>query len=911
MAVAVAIRDLDGIAASIDAIRRQVYESASIVLVGGGAGGDADGRRLAADHGLDWLDSVGAVIDGLGGDITHLWIVQSGAIPRPDALRSLLEESERVEAGIAGSKLLDRDHPDQLISVGLATDVFDVPYTGLDDKEMDHGQYDVVRDVAAVAGPSMLVRRDLARGIGGLDPKLEPESAAIDLCQRARLRGGRIVVVPSSEVLIPHWKQSGWAAEAGRIRAMIKIYGLVTLLWALPARFFVGLLEAIVAPLLGRWTLWQWVRAWTWNVVHLPSTLRGRTVARRNRAVGDAELFRYQLRGSAALRRLGSEAAERLRDRLPGDDRLSLVELGKELRQPAFIVGLSAFAFVFFATRTLWDGFPSVGYSLPLPPSGPDLIGAYAGGWNPAGFGSAETLPPFLGLAGLVQTVVFGNADLASGVLIFGAFLAGVWGTVRLLRTWGIEAVPGTLAGLVLVAGPATRALAEDTGLGTLVAIGVLPWALRVPLTRWPATRRQQVARILGAAWVIALMAVANPVLLPVPVATLLILAIITPRETGPWRATLVAAAGTVLAIPMLLPWIGVADLTEFVTAGVAFWQPGEVLLIAAAVALVVTVIAAPRRLSQVAGWAAIVAAAGAIAARSGDLGSGREVEHAGMAVVALGSAILVGTALEVVRRQDLISGWKRFTAAAGLLAAGTLVLSSVLVLLPGRAGLPTDGFGEALRFTAAAEGDPASSRVLLVGPAETLPGESRTVRGAPYRVLSAVEPALWEIWLPSERDADVALETTLEALIDGDSFRAGQDLARFGIRWVIFLGESPLQAVLAGQLDLVPLQGLRVPTFASEAVLPVRAVTESGNAWQVDGLGYVGEVEAGGRVLIADAANSRWGPGWEQIDWGTSVSAAEGEASFDPIGARRTQGMAAVGFFLVLVGLSWWGRRR
>ena len=37
---------------------------------------------------------------------------------------------------VAGSKLLRRDDPERLISVGMATDVFDVPYLGLDVDEI-------------------------------------------------------------------------------------------------------------------------------------------------------------------------------------------------------------------------------------------------------------------------------------------------------------------------------------------------------------------------------------------------------------------------------------------------------------------------------------------------------------------------------------------------------------------------------------------------------------------------------------------------------------------------------------------------------------------------------------------------------------------------------------------------------
>ena len=151
---------------------------------------------------------------------------------------------------VAGSKLLRSDDPERLLAIGIATDVFVEPYLGIDEDEIDHGQYDVVRDVAAVSGASLLIRRDLVRGLGGPDPAMAPGAAAIDICQRARLRGARVVVVPSSEVAFPadRLAPETWREEAGRIRAMIKVYSLLTLVWALPVRFLIGLIDAFVAP---------------------------------------------------------------------------------------------------------------------------------------------------------------------------------------------------------------------------------------------------------------------------------------------------------------------------------------------------------------------------------------------------------------------------------------------------------------------------------------------------------------------------------------------------------------------------------------------------------------------------------------------------------------------------------------
>ena len=184
-------------------------------------------------------------------------------------------------------------------------------------------------------------------------------------------------MVPSSEVLArDDWENiDRWRERGGRLRAMTKVYGPTTLLWALPMAFLSGLLQSILSLFLGRWRFFDWLRAWAWYLVKLPSTLGSRSVARRGRVVGDSELFRYQVTGSVGLKSDITQLSDRVRDRLPGEDRLSVEAIGSEIRRPSFVVGAVAFLFVLLATRSIWTvGLPAIGYSLPFPESGPSAI---------------------------------------------------------------------------------------------------------------------------------------------------------------------------------------------------------------------------------------------------------------------------------------------------------------------------------------------------------------------------------------------------------------------------------------------------------------------------------------------------------------------------------------------------------
>ncbi len=906
---AIVAGDPKAIPETLTAIEHQVYGPRRIVVVGG----DAALRSLADESGVDWSASLGALLDAAGPEVTHVWLLRPGAEPRPDALRALVADSERAGSALAGSKVLDGGAPERLVSIGLATDVFGVPYRGLDEGELDAGQYDVVRDVAAVDGVSLLVRLDLVRGLGGFDPLLVDTAAAIDLSQRARLRAARVVVVPSSEVEYPAVPDAApaWRDEAGHIRSMIKAYSLLTLVWALPLAFVIGLVEAIVAPLVGRWTLFIWVRTWLWNLLHLFSTLQGRRAARRGDVVGDAELYRYQVRGSVKLRELIEVAGERVTRRLGPEERSNLADVTRELRRPAFLSALVAVFFVVVATRAVWsDGFPAFGYSLPLPSSGVDALRAYAGGWNPGGFGSTEQLPPLIGLAGALQVLLFDSVALASAVLIVGAFLSGIWGTTRLLRTWDVGPVAGILAGVSLMAGPATRALAADTGVGTLLALGVLPWALRIPLLRWPASWRERVGRVVAMGWVGGILGLLSPQLLLVPVGAFALWALLNVSDRGAWRAAAVAGSGSLLSLPVLLPWLDAVDFDAYLARGTAFWAPGIVLAVSLGIAFVATIIAVPSRMALVAAWGGTLTAIGAVASRSADFGGGREVKHLGLAIVAIGSAVVVGIAIEGVRRVVEITGWRRVVVGVAATAAGVVAASSLLVVVPGRAGLPAAELAARIGFVAVSEGDPAASRILLIGPTDMLPGDNRSVRGAGYRVVSSPIPEMWEAWLPEMTEMDFALEADLEAMIDGSSFRAGEALAPYGIRWVISLGDTPLEEVFGSQLDLVPLGSSEAVAFTVEGDPPVRAMADDGTIWTRTSFGYEGE-PGPGRVLLAESSDVGWGPEGQIAGPGTSVSAVDGEARFESIDTRSNQATAAGVVLLLLLVSSWVGRRR
>jgi len=918
--VALVADDSGGIDVSVAALEQQLYEVAKVVIVGA----PSDSYQTSVSDRITYIGSLGELTASLDSSVHYLWVVREGAIPAPDALTALIADAGRIGASIMGSKIVGPDK-ESLLSIGLLTDVFDVPYTGLDASERDQGQYDVVREVAAISGVSMLIRTDLLHGLGGLDETMTPLAASIDLGQRARLRGAVVAITPASQVEIdrPTEDLPRWKAEASRIRSILKAYGPLTLLWVVPLDFVLGFAELVVSIFLGRWFAFDWVRSWLWNLVHLPGTLAARNRARTGRVTTDVDLFRFQRSGSVKMSRLTSAVVAAMRRRMPGDDRLSVESIGRDVRQPAFVVGVLAVIFVLLSARNLWsDGFPAAGYTLPFPSNGWDILSAYAGGWNPAGLGSPEPLRPLLAIAGVFKIGTLHAASLGEYLLGAGALLSGIWGITRLLRTWSVHATPALIAGLVYVAGPMAQGIAGNTDLGSLLALGALPWALRVALAPVRDGIRPGLARVAAAISVYAVLGALSPLMLLVPIPAVGLYALILFTSTSAWRAFIIALAGTAGGFVLLSPWIWSVGLLGLARNGYAFWNVSPIIVVAGAVVVLAGVVGANRSLGLVAGWAGMLTGGGLLLSRAGSFGWGSETESVALAIAGLGFAVLIAIVASTASAPDTIR-WRRFAAGIGSVAIVVFVVAAASIVLGGRVGLPGDRIESDLAFTLAQAGAAERSRVLLVGPVELLPGDSRTIKGGAYRVVSAPVPDLGEARLADPLPFDDYLKVKLDLITSGETKRAGGELAIFGIKWIVVVGDSAgsdadeaslaWREVFAGQLDLLPLNaGTTNAVFVSD-VRPVgRALTSSSDSWVRDGWTYMGEPSRGKRVFIAENPDDGWGPAPRiTTEFSNEVAAGEGIATYAADLSRRAQAIAAGLAFVLLIGVAVVGRRR
>jgi GT2 family glycosyltransferase len=122
----------------------------------------------------------------------------------PDWLRELVSHAVRPDVGIVGAKLLYRDGRLQHGGVVLEPGPLAVHLMRLVERWAPgpFGELAVARDVSAVTGSCLAIRRAIFDEIGGLDAVALPVAFNdIDLCLRARAHGYRVIWTPHAELL--------------------------------------------------------------------------------------------------------------------------------------------------------------------------------------------------------------------------------------------------------------------------------------------------------------------------------------------------------------------------------------------------------------------------------------------------------------------------------------------------------------------------------------------------------------------------------------------------------------------------------------------------------------------------------------------------------------------------------------
>ena len=840
------------------------------------------------DDNVGFGPAANEVLNLVEGDNGMFLICHDDVAPEPDALRLLVEELYRSNAGAVGPKFVDWDEPRVLQSVGLSMDRFGEIDPVIEPGEVDQEQHDGVRDVFALPSAYFLVRADLFRTLGGFDPAINFHGEDTELCWRLHHSGARVVVAPAARVRhrsalrerrpdLPH----------GRLRARHRMRSVATLTGAsrLPGRSLEMVLLTVTELVVGLFTArfgqaWKSVGALIGLVPRTPSLLARRREVKPCRQVPEREVYSLQESGSA---RLNSYLRSRETATYVGSD--TEVRRWRPSTTAPVFAWIAVIAGVVLGARSFFDGgIPPVGEFLTFPDSPRVLLDTFMSGWNPNGAGATSPNPTgWATLSGLSVVTLF-RMGMLQTLFVLGLILVGVAGVRNLATVFpSTRAQVGAL--VVYAATPLVSGAMSSGRLTVLVVYAIVPWAVQLlrraagistadpqladidvvdglaDMSAWERVRRTV---LVGVA--VAVAAAFAPIALPLVFLVAVVLALGTLLARGSWVTAMwffvTGIGATIVAALLNLPWItswsweglvGAAPIGEarLGLLSVASFEIGVTDFAALSLALYIPVFAAlllarAWRLTWAVRGALLVVVFGALAVL-GDRGSlSIAPPQAGVFLVpvALGTAIAAAAALAAfdldVRGGSF--GWKQPLGILASVAVVVGIVPGVMALADGSFQTPSTPLAKLIDASLPDADATGDYNVLLIGDARLLPVPSTEYRdGVSWAIIDDGALDARDRWMPPANGAAELITTALDEVSASSTLRAGRLLAPLGIRYVVipeFDGvvstvDDPLPtpvglvSSMEDQLDLVA-RTPRLPTlevFENRAWLPTTAL--------------------------------------------------------------------------------------
>ena len=766
------------------------------------------------------------------------------------AIRLLVEELYRSNAGIVGPKLVSWDDPGVLQHVGLGVDRFGEIDSFVEEGEVDQEQHDAVRDVFALPSACMMVRADLFRAIGGFDTAMDFYGDDVDLCWRAHLGGARVVVVPAARARHREALDSrrpdlrpALLQARHRMRSIATLTGARRLPLLSIQLILVTLSELVVGLLSGKpREAWASMRAMVGLVPRTPGIFVRRREVRALRRVPEGEIAGLQLRGSARV-----SAYLRSRDMRPARGENSIERRWRQTAGSApMFAWIGVLVAVVFGSRHVISGIPGFGEFLRLPVSPRAMLTDYRSGWWGHGLGSTTPVPTGVALTSLASTATLFHMGLLRMVGVLGLLLLGYLGIWRLAGLF--PTARARIAALVVYAAvPLPSQLLSSGRWGALACYATVPWVVhllrrsagiesfdntRADVGRTDGNRADGMVQVPARARLrmvcqLALLTAVVFAFVPsfglVVVALGVVLAVSTLVAGGSWRTALimmsVAVAASVVALVANLPWASslfgrhgwdliagvpspVADglpagsvgsralgVTRLARFGLGNGQFGILAIALYLPVLVAPLVARSWRFTWAIRSAGLVVAFGWLAVLD-DRGLKIRLPEPGvlLAPVAVGLA-LSAACIAAAFQDDVLAGSFGWRQPLGLLSAAAVavgVLPGFTAISSGRWHMPTLTLTSVLGQFP--ENPPEGDyRILWIGNPDVMPIPAWTLEpGIGYAITDDGPLTQYEAWPGRPSKTEADVGSVVRQLATESTLRGGRLLAPYAIRYIV-----------------------------------------------------------------------------------------------------------------------------
>jgi len=928
----VAVLVTDGLGAwfgeVLDALYEQDYENLQVVVVDRGHDRVAEqvlskipaaavGEAASSKGFGEAANTVQSMVEGAA----FYLFLREDAVLAPDAVTLLVDEALESNAGILGPKVLDWNDPTRIVSMGCLVDAFGVETPFVESGELDQQQHDRVREAFTVTAEAALVRCDLFRTIGGFDPRITSGEHYLDLCWRAQIAGGRVLVVPNATVhaqraVVERPPNNPRRSQMRhRHHVMAKCYGWVHLVPIMVAAVVLSLLEVAYSLLTLRFSHTRDVlAAWGWNVLQIPNVLSSRRQIARIRETRDRNIRRRQASGSTRLRAF-------LQGRIGGDIALQSIRgrAGRQVsesfsagpRRTALLAWAAmALVLVFGSRHLLTQGVPVYG-QFSIFPDTSSLLSGYWSGWREVGVGTAGIGPAAVGLLGGLSWVTRGSMAFLREILILGLLPVGLLGMWRLLKP--VDSLWGRIIGTSLYATlPLSYNALANGRWGTLLLFATAPFVIRrvmeaFGVSPYDAGDTGMLQKLVSLGFLLGVIAAFEPLILLLALLASLVVVVTSVgaiSTAAAARGLLITVVALGVASLMHLPWVAVlgdsdtllgylllrspsenpAELADLLRFSPGAYGNGWMTWCPLLVAIVPLLLGRGDRLrlAMMGGAVAFSGYALAWASHRGWLADllGREVfvGEGSLVLAAVGLCWCAAVGPSTIRIDGGFSAviLRRIAVTVG--AASLMVSSGVLLIesANGRWDTPTNDLRVSLSLLDDRDIGP-SYRVLWLGDQDVLPLKGWSVGDEGLHVGTSVRghPDIRHQWVGALTDGHRQLLNAVEIGLSGNTTRMGRLLAPFGVRYVAVVERStpsfssgferPIgprtRQALGSQLDLRPLAtDPSVTVLVNESWMSSRA--QFGSPVRLVGLDEPGELVVtdltSGIPVLTDRRSSR-----------------------------------------------------
>jgi len=237
-------------------------------------------------------------------DTEYFVLLNNDVSVDPDWLKILVSHAKGKETAALTPKMLFYHNKRRINAAGGNCDLYGTGWNR-GNNEIDNGQYDKLEEAFYGNGAALLVSKQAWRDVGPFDERYFMYGEDLDWCWRARLKGYKILYVPSSKVYHCWLGSKGsvfYFLERHCLSNVLKNYSLKTLFKITPKYLAIRLLKTFwVLKNAGCCDKLSVLKAVWWNMKNLMKTWEKRMQIQTSRSVPDADIQRLMLKNSFEL----------------------------------------------------------------------------------------------------------------------------------------------------------------------------------------------------------------------------------------------------------------------------------------------------------------------------------------------------------------------------------------------------------------------------------------------------------------------------------------------------------------------------------------------------------------------------------------------------------------------------------